>query len=186
MQRRSAHGQVVQDSGEGHRQLRSDLLGPDRALPDHRGGGDLRSALTHVARRPRTRERRGALAIVLRVPQQPSTLCPRACSEPVGEASCSSDRRPQPCRSVQADCRPQPRCGGVARRLDVQVNEEKSRTVDLSREEGFGFLGFDFRRVRSLRGRWRPQSRRGARRARPCCGSSRRCPGAASPNQWSD
>jgi len=42
-------------------------------------------------------------------------------------------------------------------KLDVQVNEEKSRTVDLSRGESFGFLGFDFRRLRSLRGRWRPQ-----------------------------
>ena len=27
--------------------------------------------------------------------------------------------------------------------------------VDLCRGESFGFLGFDFRRVRSLRGRWR-------------------------------
>jgi RNA-directed DNA polymerase len=42
-------------------------------------------------------------------------------------------------------------------KLDVQRNEEKSRIVDLSRGESFGFLGFDFRRVRSLRGRWRPQ-----------------------------
>jgi RNA-directed DNA polymerase len=42
-------------------------------------------------------------------------------------------------------------------KLDVQLNEEKSRIVDLSRGESFGFLGFDFRRVRSLRGRWRPQ-----------------------------
>ncbi len=42
-------------------------------------------------------------------------------------------------------------------KLDVRLNEEKSRIVDLSRGEGFGFLGFDFRRVRSLRGRWRPQ-----------------------------
>jgi RNA-directed DNA polymerase len=41
--------------------------------------------------------------------------------------------------------------------LDVQLNEEKSRIVDLSRGERFGCLGFDFRRVRSLRGRWRPQ-----------------------------
>ena len=54
--------------------------------------------------------------------------------------------------------------GAVARRLreelatlDVQLNEEKRRIVDLSRGESFGFLGFDFRRVRSLRGRWRPQ-----------------------------
>jgi RNA-directed DNA polymerase len=42
-------------------------------------------------------------------------------------------------------------------KLDVQLNEEKSRNVDLSRGESFGFLGFDFRRLRSLRGRWRPQ-----------------------------
>jgi RNA-directed DNA polymerase len=40
--------------------------------------------------------------------------------------------------------------------LQVEINEEKSRTVDLSRSESFGFLGFDFRRVRSRRGRWRP------------------------------
>ena len=42
-------------------------------------------------------------------------------------------------------------------KLDVRLNEEKSRLVDLSRGESFGFLGFDFRRARSLRGRWRPQ-----------------------------
>jgi len=40
--------------------------------------------------------------------------------------------------------------------LQVEINEEKSRTVDLSRSESFGFLGFDFRRVRSRRGHWRP------------------------------
>ena len=33
---------------------------------------------------------------------------------------------------------------------------KKSRIVDLSKGESFGFLGFEFRRVRSLRGRWRP------------------------------
>ncbi len=42
-------------------------------------------------------------------------------------------------------------------KLEVRLNEEKSRIVDLSRGESFGFLGFDFRRVRSLRGHWRPQ-----------------------------
>ena len=40
--------------------------------------------------------------------------------------------------------------------LQVEINEEKSRTVDLSRSESFGFLGFDFRRVCSRRGLWRP------------------------------
>jgi len=39
--------------------------------------------------------------------------------------------------------------------LQVEINEDKSRTVDLSRGESFGFLGFDFRRLRSLRGVWR-------------------------------
>jgi RNA-directed DNA polymerase len=42
-------------------------------------------------------------------------------------------------------------------RLSVSINEEKSRTVDLAREERFGFLGFDFRRVRTRNGKWRPQ-----------------------------
>jgi hypothetical protein len=37
----------------------------------------------------------------------------------------------------------------------VEINEEKSRIVDLGRGESFDFLGFDFRRVRSRRGFWR-------------------------------
>jgi RNA-directed DNA polymerase len=40
-------------------------------------------------------------------------------------------------------------------RLGVQINEEKSRRVNLERGESFGFLGFDFRRVRTRNGRWR-------------------------------
>ena len=35
-------------------------------------------------------------------------------------------------------------------KLQVEVNEEKSRTVNLDRAESFGFLGFDFRRLRSV------------------------------------
>ena len=42
-------------------------------------------------------------------------------------------------------------------KLQVEVNEEKSATVDLTRGESFGFLGFDFRRVRALSGAQRPQ-----------------------------
>jgi RNA-directed DNA polymerase len=42
-------------------------------------------------------------------------------------------------------------------RLGVEVNEEKSRIVDLTTGERFGFLGFDFRYVRSVSGAWRPQ-----------------------------
>jgi RNA-directed DNA polymerase len=41
--------------------------------------------------------------------------------------------------------------------LHVEVNDEKSRVVDLAKGESFGFLGFDFRCVRSLRGTQRPQ-----------------------------
>ena len=40
-------------------------------------------------------------------------------------------------------------------RLGVEINEEKSRMVNLERGESFGFLGFDFRRVRTRKGSWR-------------------------------
>jgi len=33
-------------------------------------------------------------------------------------------------------------------KLEVQVNREKSRLIDLTRDENFSFLGFDFRRVK--------------------------------------
>lgn len=39
-------------------------------------------------------------------------------------------------------------------KLDVRLNEAKSRVVDLTQGEAFGFLGFSFRRLRSPRGRW--------------------------------
>lgn len=42
-------------------------------------------------------------------------------------------------------------------KLQVEVNEQKSQIVDLAKEGSFGFLGFDFRRIRSMRGVWRPQ-----------------------------
>ena len=41
-------------------------------------------------------------------------------------------------------------------KLHVEINEEKSRIVDLGKGESFGFLGFEFRRVRSRKGAWRP------------------------------
>ena len=41
-------------------------------------------------------------------------------------------------------------------KLQVEINDEKSRIVDLGRGESFGFLGFDFRYLRSLRGAMRP------------------------------
>lgn len=42
-------------------------------------------------------------------------------------------------------------------KLRVAVNEEKSRKVDLSKGESFGFLGFEYRRIRSRKGKWRAQ-----------------------------
>lgn len=40
-------------------------------------------------------------------------------------------------------------------KLGVEINEEKSRTVNLAKGESFGFLGFDFRRIRARSGKWR-------------------------------
>ena len=51
----------------------------------------------------------------------------------------------------------QRRLGEELAKLDVKVNEEKTRVVDLARGESFGFLGFDVRRLRSRRGKWGPR-----------------------------
>ena len=40
-------------------------------------------------------------------------------------------------------------------KLQVSINAEKSRVVDLAQGESFSFLGFDFRRIRSRQGAWR-------------------------------
>jgi RNA-directed DNA polymerase len=48
------------------------------------------------------------------------------------------------------------RLRGELAKLQVEVNEEKSRQVDLTQGESFGFLGCEFRRIRSRRGRWMP------------------------------
>ena len=39
-------------------------------------------------------------------------------------------------------------------KLGVQMNQEKSRIVDLARDETFSFLGFDYRRIKTRRGVW--------------------------------
>ena len=41
-------------------------------------------------------------------------------------------------------------------KLRVEINEEKSRVVDLAKGDTFGFLGFEFCRILSLNGVWRP------------------------------
>ena len=46
---------------------------------------------------------------------------------------------------------------GGFQELQVEINEEKTVVVDLAKGESFGFLGFVFRRARSVStGRWRP------------------------------
>ena len=40
-------------------------------------------------------------------------------------------------------------------KLQVEVNDEKSRIVDLEAGDSFSFLGYDFRRVRGQSGKWR-------------------------------
>ena len=42
-------------------------------------------------------------------------------------------------------------------RLRVEVNEDKSRTIDLRKGESFGFLGFEYRLVLGRNQKWRPQ-----------------------------
>jgi RNA-directed DNA polymerase len=42
-------------------------------------------------------------------------------------------------------------------KLKVEINEEKSRMVDLSKGESFCFLGFQFHLIRSQFGKWWPQ-----------------------------
>jgi RNA-directed DNA polymerase len=41
-------------------------------------------------------------------------------------------------------------------KLRVEINEEKSRIVNLANGDSFGFLGFEFRRILSRKGEWRP------------------------------
>ncbi len=39
-------------------------------------------------------------------------------------------------------------------KLGVQMNQEKTRIVDVTQDESFSFLGFDYRRIRTRRGAW--------------------------------
>ena len=42
-------------------------------------------------------------------------------------------------------------------KLRVEINDDKSRMVDISKGEKFSFLGFEFRRILSRNQKWRPQ-----------------------------
>ena len=68
-------------------------------------------------------------------------------------------------------------------KLQVEVNEEKSRIADLSRGESFGFLGFDFRRIPSRGANGERITRQSSRNEQRCCGGSRTCSVATNHNQ---
>ena len=53
----------------------------------------------------------------------------------------------------------------------MEINEEKSRKVDLLKGEKFGFLGFEYRRVRSRNGKWRTHFVPKPKSGRHSCGS---------------
>ena len=55
--------------------------------------------------------------------------------------------------------------------LQVPINEEKSRTVDLAHGETLSFLGFHFRRVKSQKGSGVRGTRRCGRSGRRFCAS---------------
>lgn len=40
-------------------------------------------------------------------------------------------------------------------KLQVTINEEKTKQLDLRKGDSFGFLGFDFRRIKTKSGKWR-------------------------------
>ena len=65
------------------------------------------------------------------------------------------DGHPSTCVAAEGGGPAAPR-GARQARSRGQRGEEPDRGPGV-RGESFGFLGFDFRRVRSLRGRWRPQ-----------------------------
>jgi RNA-directed DNA polymerase len=48
------------------------------------------------------------------------------------------------------------RLGEELAKIQIEINTDKSRLVDLSKGESFDFLGFAFRWIRSRQGQWRP------------------------------
>jgi RNA-directed DNA polymerase len=59
-------------------------------------------------------------------------------------------------------------------KLRVEINDEKSSIVDLGRGS-FGFLGFDFRYLRGMSGKWRPHYTPKLKSGRRYCERSKMC-----------
>jgi len=60
-------------------------------------------------------------------------------------------------------------------KLQVEINDEKSRTVDLERGESFGFLGFDFATSAVYAERCGRITRPSSKSGRRFCAGSKRC-----------
>ena len=68
--------------------------------------------------------------------------------------------------------------------LQVEINEEKSRIVDLGRGGSFGFLGFTSAAYAVVEGHGVPITRRSSRGERRCSGNSRMCSAVTNRNKW--
>ena len=69
-------------------------------------------------------------------------------------------------------------------KLQVEINEEKSRNVDLGRGESFGFLVSISAVFVVVRAYGVPTTRPSSRNELRCCGSSRKCSADTNRNQW--
>jgi hypothetical protein len=67
--------------------------------------------------------------------------------------------------------------------LQVEINEEKSRIVDLDRGESFGFLGLTSAGCAVCEAYGVPTTRPSSKSGRRCCGSSRMCFAATNRNR---
>src|SRR5712675_2083828 len=113
---------------------------------------------THRPRQPTIVRSKRKLSFAFREPSQHYSA---TFTSPRWTGCWSSRKRPRATASTPTSSTHDWLMGAVEKRLreelaklQVEINEEKSRNVDLGRGESFGFLGFDFRRVRSRRGVW--------------------------------
>jgi len=67
-------------------------------------------------------------------------------------------------------------------KLQIDINEGKSRFVDLAKGQSFGFLGFEFRCIRSLQAKCGRTIRPSSSGALHCCESSKIFSDASTPS----
>jgi RNA-directed DNA polymerase len=69
-------------------------------------------------------------------------------------------------------------------KLRVEINEEKSRLADLAKGDSFGFLGFEFRCIRSRKGAWRPNYTPKLKKRTVLLGKLGMCSDGTPVNRW--